>query len=96
MQPEHLSPAQWSQITDSLIWLWILVACVILFNGSLLFGRAILSSLAFTRSDPSGPEHAIPIFVVFGGAAIVGILFAAFTFGGHVEVVYDVFERVWY
>lgn len=96
MRPEHINPAQWVQITDTMIWLWIIVAFVILFNGSLLFGRAVLPSLAKTRSDPSGPTQAIPIFVVFGGAALVGVLYAAYAFFDNVEVITDVFDRVWY
>jgi hypothetical protein len=96
MQIEHLSPAQWEQITSSLTWLWILVACVILFNGCLLFGRAVLPSLVETRTVPASAERAVQIFVVFGGAAIVGVIYAAITFSDNVEVLYEVYERTWY
>lgn len=96
MQLEHINPEQWATITDAVIWLWIVVALVILFNGSLLFGRAVFPSLAQTRSDPTGPEKMVPLFAVFGGAALFGVLIAAYTFADNVEVIYDVFERVWY
>lgn len=96
MEIEHLSPAQWEQVTDAVIWLWIIVACVILFNGCLLFGRAILPSLVETRTVSASAGRATQMFVVFGGAALVGLTFAAVMFTGHAEVFYEVYERAWY
>lgn len=95
MLSQSPTPEQWAQITSGLIWFWAFVACIVVFAASLLLAHAMIPSLVSTRQLPGRALGARPVFY---GLALIFLVAAIFAFANiviHLDVLYDLYGKVW-
>lgn len=93
--PDRISPNQWDDVTTILVWLWTFVGCMILFAGNLLLAHGIIPSLTSSRDLPMRFASLRPIFFAVSGAFLLVAIFCFAMFVINLQVLYDIYDRVW-
>lgn len=86
----------WTDLNLAILYLALTHLSVVLFAGSLLFGRAVIPSLLFTRDAPPKARMGIPIAFVGMALGVIGVLVFGYLFFDYAGVVLDIYDRVWY
>lgn len=95
VNPEVVTSEQWNQIRMTLVWLWAFTGAIVVFGGCLLMSQALIPSLASTRDIP---ERYLSFRPALTGVAIVFLLIAIFAlvnFVINLQVLYEIYPRVW-
>lgn len=95
MQPDLISSEQWNQVKDTLLWLWLLFGCVVLFAGSMLGSKALVPSGLITRSIPNRTRLLIPLFYGAAALAFVAAIYCVAMLIRYGDVLVDIYDRVW-
>lgn len=90
-----ITTGQWSELTTTLVYLWIFVGSMVMFAGSLLIGHGIIPSLTSTRDLPAHFLNYRPIVLLISAFFLLVAIFCFVNFIDHMTVVYDIFNRVW-
>jgi hypothetical protein len=95
VDPLAISAAQWAQVQDTLIYLWVFWLSVI--GGAVLFitGHAVIPSLAFTGHIGSRARAARPVFYLLALLAALGAAWALASFLNASEVLRIIYPKVW-
>lgn len=96
MNPLPLVQPLWDDVDTSLRYLALLWFSLIVFNGSILFARALIPSLIYTGhvSERVGRLR-LPIYglSVIAGLAVISF---AYLWISNLGFLYDIFDRAWY
>lgn len=92
---ELISGQQWNEVKDTILWLWLLFGCVVLFAGSMLTSRALIPSGLITHSLPDRARNLIPLFYATAALALIGVIVCLVMFIRAADVLYDIYGRVW-
>ncbi len=86
----------WTRLNLAILFLTLTHLSVVLFAGSLLFGRAVIPSLLFTKDAPPKARMGIPLFLVLGALGIIGVFVFGYLFFDYSGVELEIYDRVWY
>ena len=89
--PEQMTPDQWQHVTQTLIWLWLFVGCMVLGAGSMLMAHIVIPSLVETRDIPEKIGSARPVIY---GLAVIAFAGAVFVFASFV-IALDEFRQIY-
>lgn len=93
--PEQMTPDQWDHVTQTLIWLWAFVACMVLLAGSMMVAHILLPSLIDSRHLSPSLGRARPVIYGIAALAFVGavVVFASFVIS--LQEFYDIYPGAW-
>ncbi|MCX2726396.1 hypothetical protein OO015_02675 [Thermomicrobium sp. 4228-Ro] len=95
MTPANVTPAQWEQIHQALIWFWAFLACVVAFAANMLVAYAIIPSLVSTRDLPAKVSAIRPILFVLAAVFLLAALYAFVNIVNGIQVLYEIWPRRW-
>ena len=95
LAPKSITSGQWSDVTTTLVWLWMFVGSMIMFAGNLLLAHGIIPSLTSSRDLPVRFYSFRPIFFAVSGLFLVIAIICFVMFVANLQVLYNIYDRVW-
>lgn len=86
---------QWAAVNDGLLWFWAFLACVVAFATFLLMAHAMLPSLVSTRQLPQRTLNVRPFVYLLAFIFLVGAFFCFANIVTHLQVLYDIYGKLW-
>lgn len=74
MDPQPLTPSEWGQVGDSLLYLWMALGAAFIAGPVLLTAHAIIPSLVDTETISARWSKARPVFYLIGLIAVAAII----------------------
>jgi TRAP-type C4-dicarboxylate transport system permease small subunit len=93
--PEQLTPEQWEHVTQTLIWLWLFVGCMVLGAGSMLFAHIVIPSLVETKDIPAKIASARPVIYGIAALAFAGAIFVFASFVINLQEFREMYPGTW-
>jgi TRAP-type C4-dicarboxylate transport system permease small subunit len=93
--PEQMTPEQWEHVTQTLIWLWLFVGCMILGAGSMLMAHIVIPSLVETRDIPAKIASVRPVIYGLAAIAFAGAIFVFVSFVRALDEFQQIYPSTW-
>ena len=95
MTPANVTPAQWEQIHQALIWFGAFLGCVVVFAANLLVAYAIIPSLISTRDLPARVGVIRPFLFALAALFLLAALYAFVNIVNGIQVLYEIWPQRW-
>jgi hypothetical protein len=95
MTPSTITPAQWSQITTTLIWLWVFVVAMIFFAFSVLLSLGMIPSLMSTNQVTQRAGFIRPFLYALAAFFLFAVAFSFTNFVMNATVLLEIYRKAW-
>ncbi len=95
MTPAVLTAEQWQQVSQTLVWFWAFLGCIVAFAANFLVAYAIIPSLVSTRDLPARLTAIRPILFVLAALFFIAALFSFVNIVRGVQVLYEIWPARW-